>query len=135
MKKILPLFVFILFFSSCKNMYSKVFDKSYVGKKINCFKITGKDIFLNNDVSKTLEKYGFKISNNCPFVLDVYAMKLSQCNSPKGKSTGADFDGYLRFSLYKGKHLIYRCQEDYKGEFGNYLIEDLIKRMKKDLKI
>ena len=124
----------IFLFSSCKNMYSKVYDKTSVGS-IKCLKVSGKDIFLNNKVRKSLKEKGIPVKDNCPFVVDVYALKLSQCNSPKGKSIGADFDGYIRFSVYKGKKLIYRCQEDYKGEFGDYLIEDLVSKMKKDLKM
>ncbi|NPA54484.1 MAG: hypothetical protein GXO21_07445, partial [Aquificae bacterium] len=119
MRKFLFFALFFLILSSCKNMYSKVFDKEEA-KQIYCLNVKGNDMFLNTKVEKYLKEYGFRLEKNCPYRLEVFALKLSQCNSPKGKSLGADFDGYVRFSVYKGNKLIYRCQEDYKGEFGDY---------------
>ncbi len=135
MKKIFFL-LFILVFSvqSCRNMYVKIYDKSEIGK-IDCLKVEGNDMFFNSKVENILTKNGIHIEENCPYTLKVYYIKLSQCNAPEGKSIGADFDGYLRFTVYKNHKLVYRAQEDYKGEFGDFLIEDLVKRMKKDLQI
>ncbi len=131
MRTIILIFI-LTSFLSCKNMYSKIFDKEEA-KRVSCLKIEGNDMFLNNKVSSFLSEEGIKISENCPYTLKVYALKLSQCNTPVGKSIGADFDGYIRFSIFKDKKLVYRCQEDYKGEFEDSLIKDLVGRMKKDI--
>ncbi len=134
--KILKIFVAFTFFilAACENMYAKVYKKEEVGK-INCFKVEGNDMFFNTHVIKVLQKNNIKVSENCPYILRTYFLELSKCNSPTGKSIGADFDGYFRFTVLKDNDLIYRCQADYKGEFGEHLIDNLVKRMKKDLKI
>ena len=134
MRKILILIIPFLLLLSCKNMYSKVFDKEEVGK-IYCLQVEGNDMFLNSKIISLLKEENIQIKKDCPYKLETYWLKLSQCNNPKGKSIGADFDGYVRFSIYKGNKLVYRCQEDYKGEFGDYIIKDLINQMKKDMKI
>ncbi len=127
------IFIF-LFTAACENMYAKVYKKDEIGK-INCFKVEGNDMFFNAHVIKVLQKNNINVSENCPYTLKTYFLELSKCNSPTGKSVGADFDGYFRFTVFKDNDLIYRCQADYKGKFGNYLIDNLVKRMKKDLKI
>jgi len=88
---------------------------------------------VSNMIKKTLMEEGINIKQHCPFTLKATYKLLSQCNNPTGKSIGADFDGFLRFDLYENENLVYRCQIDWKGEFGKDKIKDLIKRMKEDL--
>ncbi|WP_297888953.1 hypothetical protein [Sulfurihydrogenibium sp.] len=126
MKRILFIFgICLILLSGCKKpVYYKIYDSSYVGK-ISCLKIESNDYLIKEKVSKFLKK-GI-INSGCNIKLVIYAKYLTQCNNPNVKAFGADFDGYLRFSVIdENKNLeIFRIQTDFK----DYPQEDIIKQM------
>ncbi|MDM5272430.1 hypothetical protein PGH07_09585 [Sulfurovum sp. zt1-1] len=62
-----------------------------------------------------LEKaLGLKEDPACPYSLKLTKYKISQCNNPVVKSTGSDFEGYVRLEIIKGFTCYYKVQSDYK---------------------
>jgi hypothetical protein len=119
---------------SCENFYSKIYDKKIKEKTIYCVSFEGDNSKTSELIKNTLIEEGINVKQNCSFSLKATYKLLSQCNSPTGKSIGADFDGFLRFELFERGKLVYRCQMDWKGEFGKDRVKDLIEKMKEDLK-
>ncbi len=132
MRFITVLLTFILL-QSCENYYAKFYDESIKNRKINCVKVKDSSPFVIGKVIKALKEEDLPLSDNCPYTLSVTSKLISQCTSPQAKSVGADFDGYLRFDLKKDGKLLYRIQMDWKGEFNENRIRNLVRRMKKDI--
>ncbi|SNZ09427.1 hypothetical protein SAMN06265182_1522 [Persephonella hydrogeniphila] len=132
--KFLWIITAVLFITGCENFYEKVYDEKIKIEKIPCLNVEEKNAILRAQIIRVLKKENIKFRDNCPYTLKVNAKFLSQCNNPEAKSIGADFDGFLRFDLYRKGELVYRCQMDWKGEFSEEKIEDLVRKMKKDLK-
>jgi len=123
-----------LFLSGCENFYAKYYDESIKEKTISCVNIQEKDPILKARITRIFKEEKIPVSYNCPYTVEVTSKFLSLCNNPQAKSIGADFDGFLRFDLKNGEKLLYRCQIDWKGEFTDKRIKDMVRKMKKDLK-
>jgi len=135
-KKLFQTFLLIGFFIfiSCEKFYSKIYDEKIQEKIIDCINLEESDLKMAELIKISLLKEGINVKQDCPFSLKVNYRLLSQCNSLTGRSIGADFDGFLRFDIFNRKKLVYRCQMDWKGDFGKEKIRKLIKLMKEDLK-
>jgi len=57
---------------------------------------------------------GLKEDPACPYYLKLTKYKIGQCNNPVVKSTGSDFEGYVRLEILKGFTCYYKVQSDYK---------------------
>jgi len=124
----------VLLITGCENFYSKVYDEKIKEEKIPCVRIAEKDKILKAQIIRAFKEENILIKDKCPYTVRVYAKFISQCNNPEARSIGADFDGFLRFDLLRKEKLVYRSQMDWKGEFHEGRIKDLIRKMKKDLK-
>ncbi len=133
MRFIILLLGFMLL-QSCENYYAKFYDESIKNSEIECVKVKDCSIFLAGKIVKALREEKIIVRDDCPYTLSVTSKFLSQCTSPHAKSVGADFDGYLRFDLKKDGRLLYRIQMDWKGEFNEKRITNLIRKMKKDIR-
>ncbi|HHG74438.1 MAG TPA: hypothetical protein ENK22_05280 [Persephonella sp.] len=134
MRILLILLMGVLFLSGCENLYSKFYDENIKNKNISCVKINEKDRILRLRLIRIFQEEKINVKESCPYTVEVKSKFLSQCSSPYARSVGADFDGFLRFDLKKGGKILYRCQIDWKGEFDDGKIRDLVKKMKEDLK-
>ncbi|WP_456393620.1 hypothetical protein [Persephonella sp.] len=123
-----------LFLSGCENFYAKYYDEGIKEKTIPCVSIHEDDQILRARIVRVFTEEKIPVRDSCPYTVEVTSKFLSQCNNPQAKSIGADFDGFLRFDLKSGGKLLYRCQMDWKGEFTDKRIRDMVRRMKKDLK-
>ena len=133
-KRFFIIILSIFFLTSCENFYSKVYDKKIKEKTISCISFKGDGSKTSKLIKNTLKKERIPIKENCPYTLKPSYKLVSECDNPSVKSIGADFDGFLRFEIFDKDKLVYRCQMDWKGEFGEKRVKDLIKEMKKDLK-
>jgi len=57
---------------------------------------------------------------------------VGSCNNPIVKSTGSDFDGYVRIEIKKGFKCYYKVQSDYKSDV-DAAFERVLKKVKIDL--
>jgi hypothetical protein len=58
----------------------------------------------------------FKVSESCNYDLLVEPHLVHNCNNPRVKSLGSDFDGYVAIKLLKDEKLLFRSQTDFKGD-------------------
>ncbi|WP_281951861.1 hypothetical protein [Nitrosophilus kaiyonis] len=131
--KILGLLFAALSILGCeKKIYTKIYDKNLAKEKINCLKISSDNILIEYIVRKNpfIKKLSKK---ECPYSLKISSNYVTYCKSPAAKSLASDFDGYVRFEIYKDKKLFYRSQRDFKGKFDKSVADSLIDKMKRDL--
>jgi hypothetical protein len=84
---------------------------------------------------RVLEKeLGLKDDPACPYYLKLTKYKIGQCNNPRVKSTGSDFDGYVRIEIFKGFTCYYKVQSDYKND-SEAAFHRVLQESKEDLKI
>ena len=132
--KILGLLFAALFIFGCeKKIYTKIYDKNLANKKINCLKISSDNVLIGYIVEKNpfIKKLSKK---SCPYTLKITSNYVTSCSSSQAKALGSDFDGYVRFEIFKNSRLLYRSQRDFKGKFDKNIAKSLIDEMKKDLK-
>jgi len=122
-----------LLFAGCSDIYTKVYDKELAKKPISCINIKSDNLIIENIVKENpFIKKIYKKS--CPFTLKITSNYITSCSSLNAKALGSDFDGFVRFEVLKGVHLIYRNQRDFKGEFNENVAGSLINKMRRDLK-
>lgn len=59
---------------------------------------------------------GIREAHNCPYYLKLTKYRVGACSNPVVKSTGSDFDGYVRIEIFKGFTCYYKVQSDYKHD-------------------
>ncbi|WP_457639335.1 hypothetical protein [Persephonella sp.] len=133
MRILVLLFFSVFVLTGCENFYAKYYDESIKNRQIECLKVEEKNPLLKARIVRVFKEENIPIRDNCPYTVEVVSKFLSQCNNPQAKSIGADFDGFLRFDLKEKGRLVYRCQMDWKGEFTDSRIRNMVKKMKKDL--
>jgi hypothetical protein len=86
---------------------------------------------LNQEDKTILEKH-FKVIDNpkCAYRVELTKYHVGSCNNPIVKSTGSDFDGYVRIEIKKGFKCYYKVQSDYKSD-----VEAAFERVLKKVKI
>ena len=132
--KILGLLFAALFILGCeKKIYTKIYDKNLAKEKINCLKISSNNVIIGYIVGKNpfIKKLSKK---SCPYTLKITSNYVTYCKSPAAKALSSDFDGYVRFEIYKNRKLFYRSQRDFKGKFDEDVANSLIDKMRRDLK-
>ncbi len=131
------LFLMVIFFSGCEDKtYTKIYQKSEVGAKIDTLSIASSDKELRSIIKKALKESNFKLSTNSPYSIDLEYRKYSHhCNNPQTAAYDATYDGFVKLYLYKGLKEIYSVQKDFHGEFDEDVVESLLDKMREDLKI
>ena len=85
-------------------------------------------MLLKNSFVKKLYK------KRCEYILKISSNYITSCSSIKAKTFGSDFDGFVRFDLFKDSIHFYRIQKDFKGEFSQKELNLIVDKMKRDLK-
>lgn len=68
----------------------------------------------------------------CSYKLQLIHYRVGKCDNPVVKSTGSDFDGYVRIEVRKGFDLLYKVQSDFKND-PEAAFERVLERAKKDI--
>jgi len=84
------------------------------------------------DKKRLKNAFKFKDSANCPYRVELIKYHVGNCNNPIVKSTGSDFDGYVRIEIKKGFKCYYKVQSDYKHN-ADAAFERVLKRVKIDI--
>jgi len=88
---------------------------------------------LNKQDKALLEKYfGVAEDPKCAYRVELTKYHVGSCNNPIVKSTGSDFDGYVRIEIKKGFKCYYKVQSDYKNDV-DAAFERVLKKVKIDL--
>lgn len=131
-KLILGLFLALIFLGCENKIYTKIYDKKLAKEKIECLKLTSDNLIIE-DVVKNHPFIKKLLKNSCPYSLKITSNYITSCSSAKAKALGSDFDGFVRFDIYKDGIHIYRNQRDFKGKFTNKIADSLINKMREDL--
>ena len=88
---------------------------------------------LNEQDRNVLKKhFGVADDPKCSYRVELTKYHVGSCNNPVVKSTGSDFDGYVRIEIKKGFKCYYKVQSDYKNDV-DAAFERVLKRVKIDL--
>jgi len=88
---------------------------------------------LNKQDKDVLQKYiGVVDDPKCAYRVELTKYHVGSCNNPVVKSTGSDFDGYVRIEIKKGFKCYYKVQSDYKND-AEAAFERVLKKAKIDL--
>jgi len=68
----------------------------------------------------------------CSYRVELTKYHVGSCNNPIVKSTGSDFDGYVRIEIKKGFKCYYKVQSDYKNDV-DAAFDRVLKKAKIDL--
>lgn len=120
----------IVGFTACKEKYPVYATFcSATDQKPYCLKYPG---IAEEDKTLLENRLGLKEENACPYTLKLTKYRIGSCNNPVVKSTGSDFDGYVRIEILKGFKCYYKVQSDYKNDqeaaFGR-----VVEQAKKDI--
>ena len=88
---------------------------------------------LDKKDKNILEKH-FRVADDpqCSYRVELTKYHIGSCNNPIVKSTGSDFNGYVRIEIKKGFKCYYKVQSDYKDDV-NAAFDRVLKRIKIDL--
>ena len=88
---------------------------------------------LDTQDKALLEKrFGLTDDPKCAYRVELTKYRVGSCNNPVVKSTGSDFNGYVRIEIKKGFKCYYKVQSDYKNDV-NGAFERVLKKAKIDL--
>ena len=123
----------LLFFTGCQEdlpVYSTFCDQQTLSPP-TCLHYA----VLDNEEKKLLEKY-FAVADDpkCSYRVELTKYHVGSCNNPIVKSTGSDFDGYVRIEIKKGFKCYYKVQSDYKHS-ADAAFERVLKRSKNEINI
>ena len=90
---------------------------------------------LNKQDKVVLQKH-FAVADDpkCAYRIELTKYHAGSCNNPIVKSTGSDFDGYVRVEVKKGFKCYYKVQSDYKNDM-DAAFKRVLKRSKKELSL
>ena len=71
---------------------------------------------------------------SCAYRVELTKYHVGSCNNPVVKSTGSDFNGYVRIEIKKGFKCYYKIQSDYKHD-ADAAFERVLKRSKNEINI
>ena len=90
---------------------------------------------LNKQDKDLLQKHFAVIDDpKCAYRVELTKYHIGNCNNPIVKSTGSDFDGYVRIEIKKGFKCYYKVQSDYKYN-ADAAFERVLKRSKNEIKL
>ena len=133
------LFLFLIIFTGCKD--DSLFIKKFtlLDKPIQLKTISFKtdNYYLLDKVERSFKKYGFKIhdNKNIKYHIKLYSHYVVNCKNPVVHALGADFNGYIGLEFYDGKKELYRIQKDFKSKVTNDMIDEVVERLIKDMKL
>lgn len=137
MKTIMTM-MFILLFAGCGDddgIYTKFYQKDISLQGIKSVKLEGDNYYLLDKVEHSLKKYDIHSVKNSKYIVKLYSHYVISCANPVMHAIPADFNGYMGLSFFVGKNEIYRVQKDFRGKVDNDIVDMVVKRMIKDLKL
>jgi hypothetical protein len=136
-KNLLLVVLSLFLLSGClkKEIYTKIYDKSEIGLNLKSVSLSGDNFFLLDKVEKSLKKRGLSIKEDSLYKIKLISHYVVSCSNPIVKSTGSDFDGFIRLSLLKNSTEIYRCQQDFKVKVTQDMVDRLVGLIFSDMKI
>ena len=73
-------------------------------------------ILQSKDKKQVEEAFAIVEDNSCIYRVELIRYRVGSCNNPIVKTTGGDFNGYVRIEVRKGFQTLYKVQSDYKHD-------------------
>lgn len=73
-------------------------------------------VLENRDKKKLVNAFGIAEDKHCDHRVELVKYRVGSCNNPVVKTTGGDFNGYVRVEVKKGFKSLYKVQSDYKHD-------------------
>ncbi len=135
MRYFVPLILLILLGCEDKT-FSRIYKKTIVGKPLTTVSLSETNQTLRSMLIKALQKEHIKVISGANYLLELDgATYPKKCNNPNTSTYDATYNGYFKLTLRKNMHPLYMCQKDYHGTLNHEVIEALLARLKKDLKL
>jgi hypothetical protein len=110
----LPLLLLPLLYGGCKEQYPVY--AGYCQEKHHFPSCLHYAIFDPKE-KQTIEKsFGIEENATCPYRVQLTKYYVGACDNPVIKSTGGDFNGYVRIEIKKDFKCYYKLQSDYKND-------------------
>jgi len=131
------LILIVLFFSACEDnsLFIKFFDKNHTPIKTGVLSFETDNYYLLDKVERSFRKFGYKAVKKSRYHIVLTSHYVISCKNPVVHALGADFNGYIRLSMEDRNKEIYRIQKDFKTKVTNTMIDEIVKRMIKDMKM
>ncbi len=71
-------------------------------------------VLQHKDKKQVEEAFAMVEDENCIYRVELIKYRVGTCNNPIVKTTGGDFNGYVRIEVKKGFKTLYKVQSDYK---------------------
>ena len=131
LSKLLLFILGLLLFTGCQEdfpTYSTFCDQKILSRP-NCLHY----VILDTEDRDLLQKH-FAVPDdpNCSYRVELTKYHVGSCNNPIVKSTGSDFNGYVRIEIKKGFKCYYKVQSDYKND-ADAAFERVLKKVKIDI--
>ena len=91
-------------------------------------------VFDKQDKDLLQKHFGLPNDPGCSYRVELTKYHVGSCNNPIVKSTGSDFNGYVRIEIKKGFKCYYKVQSDYKND-ADAAFERVLKKVKIDLNL
>jgi len=136
MKNIL-LFLVLLFVVGCKDdsLFVKKYNSSNKPIYLKTISFKTDNYYLLDKVMRSFKKYGFEENNTSKYLIKLTSHYVINCKNPVVHALGADFNGYIGLEFYDGKNELYRIQKDFKSKVTNDMIDEIVKRLIRDMKL
>jgi len=129
-KFFLPLLGF-LFFTGCQEDFP-TYSTSCDQKIMSLPKCLHYAVLDKQDKDILQNYFGIADDPKCDYRVELTKYHIGSCNNPIVKSTGSDFNGYVRIEIKKGFKCYYKVQSDYKNDV-DAAFERVLKKVKIDL--
>jgi len=131
MKKIFFFLSLLLLLAGCKEEFPTY--ASFCSQEERIFPCLHYAVFDVKDKQRLQNAFGIVDTENCPYRVELIKYHVGCCNNPVVKSTGGDFNGYVRVEVKKGFKCYYKIQSDYKDDV-NAAFERVLEKAKMDMK-
>jgi len=131
--------LFLVIFTGCKDnsLFIKKITPSDKPIQLKTISFKTDNYYLLDKVERSFKKYGFNINDGkiTRYHIKITSHYVVSCKNPVVHALGADFNGYIRLSFFKDKSEMYKIQKDFRSKVTNEMIDGIVKRLIKDMKL
>ena len=102
----------LLMVAGCRENYP-VYSKFCEENRTTFPKCLNYTVFDKTDKQRLKKSFGIIDDSSCPYHVELIKYSIGKCKNPVIKSTGSDFNGYVRVSIKKSFNCYYMIQSDY----------------------
>jgi hypothetical protein len=117
---------YLLLATGCQEIYSQFCSDKR--EKIDCLRPA--DAEARGVLQQHLSGFA---DDTCGYMFQVVRHEVKACSDPKAKAIGSDFDGYVKFQVFRDGVCYYRVQMDYKSGGWRSTLPELAQQLEEEL--